>query len=189
MMKVFPVALRSLHVAAVAVAAMLLSSAMAEAQMPGGGGRQRGGGERGAMSKAAPERNAAGRGAVATDPVAAIYRELVSLKLDMKITPEQAVLWDAFAAGLREANNISINRAKREAMSRPRDDAAKPDATDAPSALVQITALAGDDLQRADAMRTVKSRTSALVEVLTPEQRRMFDRRIALAQREPLGGF
>jgi hypothetical protein len=38
-------------------------------------------------------------------------------------------------------------------------------------------------------MRAVTGKASALVEALSPEQRRMFDRRIAQAQREPLGGF
>lgn len=175
----------------VVIVAILLSSTLAEAQMPGGGGsgRQRGGGEKGGMSRSAPERGAATHGAVAVDPVAAINRELPSLKVDMKITPEQLAQWDAFSASVREANNISINRAKRDAMARPRDDRAKPDMTDAPPALVMIAALAEDDAQRADAMGLVKSKAAALVESLTPEQRRMFDRRIAQAQREPLGGF
>ena len=171
------------------LAMMAVASTLAAAQVPGGGGRQRGGADKGGMSRGAPERNAPNRGAVAADPIAAINRELPSLKMDMKITPEQLALWDAFSASVREANNISINRAKRDAMAHPRDDGAKPDVTDAPSALVMIAALADDDALRADAMRTVKSKAAALVEALAPEQRRMFDRRIALAQREPLGGF
>lgn len=187
-MNAFASVLRFAHIT---LAAILLSSTFAEAQIPGGGGggRQRGGADKGGISRGTPDRHAAGRGAVAADPIAAIQRELPSLKADMKIAPEQAAIWDAFSASVREANNISLNRAKREAMARPRDDGAKPDVTDAPSALVMIGALADDDAQRADAMRVVKSKASALVEALTPEQRRMFDRRIALAQREPLGGF
>jgi hypothetical protein len=174
-----------------ALAAILWSATLAEAQIPsgGGGGRQRGGAEKGSLSRGAPDRNAAGRGAVAVDPVAAINRELPSLKTDLKISPEQAPLWEAFAAGVREANNISINRAKREAMARPREDSGKPDMTEAPPALLMFATLADEDAQRAAAMRAVKDKAAALVEALSPEQRRMFDRRIALAQREPLGGF
>ncbi len=166
------------------VMALLLISSSAEAQFPGGGGRQRGGADKGSTPRNAPDRAATRSAAV--DPIAAIHRELPSLKTDMKITAEQGPLWDAFSASVREANNISINRAKREAMARPRDDA-KPDMTDAPSALTMISALADDEIQRAEAMRIVKVKAAALVEILTPEQRRMFDRRIALAQREPLG--
>ncbi len=184
-----PVSVTVLRFSCVAIAAILLSSTYAEAQMPGGGGRQRGGGEKSGTPRSAPERNPAARGAVAMDPIAAINRELPSLKVDMKITPEQTAVWDEFSASVRAVNNISINRAKRDAMARPRDENAKPDLTDAPPALVMITALADDDAQRADAMRVVKSRAATLVETLTPEQRRMFDRRIAQAQREPLGGF
>ena len=168
---------------------LALASTLTAAQVPGGGGRQRGSADKGSMTRNAPERNAASHGAAAVDPLAAINRELPSLKVDMKITPEQLAVWDAFSASVREANNLSVNRAKRDAMARPREDGAKPDVTDAPSALMMIAALADDDAQRADAMRAVKSKVAALVDALTAEQRRMFDRRIALAQREPLGGF
>jgi hypothetical protein len=180
-----------LRIACLILGALLLISNLAAAQIPGsgGGGRQRGGLDKGSTSRSAPERNAASHGAVAVDPIAAINRELPSLKADMKITPDQVALWDAFSASVRETNNISINRARRDAMARPRDDGSKPDVSDAPPALVLIAALADDDAQRADAMRVVKSKATALVEALTPEQRRMFDRRIARAQREPLGGF
>jgi hypothetical protein len=184
-----PVSVTVLPFARVAIATILLSSTVAGAQIPGGGGRQRGGGEKSGMPRSAPERSAATHGAVAVDPIAAINRELPSLKVDLKIAPEQLSPWDAFSASVREANNISINRAKRDAMARPRDDRAKPDVTDAPPALAMITALADDDAQRAEAMGLVKSKVALLVEALTPEQRRMFDRRIAQAQREPLGGF
>jgi hypothetical protein len=175
-------------VARVVLGGLLLLTFTVTAQVPPGGGRQRGGGEKSGMTRAAPERNAA-RGSTAIDPVAAINRELPSLKVDMRITPEQAPLWEAFAASVREANNVAINRAKREAQARPRDDAAKPDITDAPPALTLLATLADEDAQRAAAMAAVKARAAALIEILTLEQRRMFDRRIALAQREPLGGF
>jgi len=190
-----PCTVTVLRLARVVLAAVLFSSMLAEAQIPpgggGSGGRQRGGsgGEKGAMPRGAPGGNAANRGAVAVDPIAAIYRELPSLKVDMKITPEQVALWDGFLASVRRANNISLNRAKRDAMARPREDGAKADLVDVPPALLMISALADDDAQRAEAMQEVKSTAAALVEALAPEQRAMFDRRIALAQREPLGGF
>lgn len=177
-----------LRISRIALAAILLTATFAEAQMSGGG-HQRGGGEKSGMTRSAPERGAATHAAVVVDPIAAINRELPSLKVDMKITPEQMAQWEAFSASVRHANNISINRAKRDAMARPRDDRARTDVSDAPPALVMIAALADDDAQRADAMGLVKSRVASLVDALTPEQRRMFDRRLAQAQREPLGGF
>ena len=181
-----------LHIVRLALAAILLSATVAEAQSPGGGGsgRQRGGGaDKSGASRGPSDGKTTVRGTLAVDPIAAINRELPSLKMDMKISPEQTALWEALSAAVREANNISINRIKREVMSRLRDDTGKTDAADAPSALVMIAALADDDAQRAEAMRAVTGQASALVEALTPEQRRMFDRRIAQAQREPLGGF
>ena len=36
-------------------------------------------------------------------------------------------------------------------------------------------------------MRELKARGAALAEALSPEQRKIFDRRIAQSQREPLG--
>jgi len=172
------------RLAPVALVALLLFSTLAEAQFPGsggqGGGRQRGGGDKGGPRNV-PDK-AASHGAVAADPIAAIYRELPSLKVDMKIAPEQMAAWDAFATGVREANNAAINRAKRAAMTRP-------DASDAPSALQMISTLADEDGQRAEVMLGVKDKVSALVALLTTEQRRMFDRRIAQAQQEPLNNF
>ncbi|MEP7157768.1 MAG: Spy/CpxP family protein refolding chaperone [Betaproteobacteria bacterium] len=172
--------------AQVALAVFVLSSTLAAAQFPGsgtgGGGRQRGG-DKGGMPRTAPDK-AASHGAIAIDPLAAIYRELPSLKVDMKITPEQMTAWNAFADGVREANNAAINRARRAAMTRPRDDAG-----DAPSALQMFSTLAEEDAQRAETMLGVKVKITALVASLTTDQRRMFDRRIALAQQEPLNNF
>lgn len=64
---------------------------------------------------------------------------------------------------------------------RPDDDGPEP------PLLNFISALAEEDAQRIEAMRELKLRAAALVEVLTVEQRKMFDRRIAQSQREPLG--
>jgi len=165
--------------------ATVLVSAVAQAQFPpgGGNGRPRGGGEGGPKGK--PERMAERapipRASPANDPIAAIHRELPSLRVDMKVAGEQLPLWNAFAAGVRQVNDIAQARIRREAAIRP-DDAPEP-----PPVLNFISALAEEDAQRIEAMRELKLRAAALVEVLTVEQRKMFDRRIAQSQREPLG--
>lgn len=164
--------------------AALLVSAAAQAQFPpgGGGGRSRGGegGPKGKPERTV-ERAPSGKTSPASDPIAAIHRELPSLRIDMKIAGEQVPLWNAFAAGVRQVNDIAQARVRREAAIRP-DDAPEP-----PPVLAFIAALAEEDAQRIEAMRELKARVAALVEVLTPEQRKMFDRRIAQSQREPLG--
>ncbi len=164
----------------------LLASTAVQAQFPpgGGGGRPRGGGEGGSKGKPErpPERGPAARPSPASDPIAAIHRELPSLRVDMKIAGEQVALWSAFAAGVRQVNDIAQTRIRREAAIRAGGDAPEP-----PPVMSFINALAEEDAQRIEAMRELKTRVAALVEALSPEQRKMFDRRIAQSQREPLG--
>ncbi len=164
----------------------LLASTAVQAQFPpgGGGGRPRGGGEGGSKGKPErpPERGPAARPSPASDPIAAIHRELPSLRVDMQIAGEQVALWNAFAAGVRQVNDIAQTRIRREAAIRAGGDAPEP-----PPVLSFINALAEEDAQRIEAMRELKTRVAALVDALAPEQRKMFDRRIAQSQREPLG--
>ena len=100
----------------------------------------------------------------------------------MQIAGEQVALWNAFAAGVRQVNDIAQTRIRREAAIRAGGDAPEP-----PPVLSFINALAEEDAQRIEAMRELKTRVAALVDALSPEQRKMFDRRIAQSQREPLG--
>ena len=77
-------ALFTSRVLPILLAALVLFSTAAEAQFPGGGGgtgggRQRGGGDKANSPRNAPDK-AASHGAAAADPIAAIYRELPSLK-------------------------------------------------------------------------------------------------------------
>lgn len=163
--------------------AVLLFSAMAGAYaqgMPGGGGRHRGGGE---MKAPGGTRDTGPRAAQEVDPIAALQRELPSLKADLKLTAEQAMYWDAFAASARQVYNAALNRRKRSDLMRPAGDAA----TEWPPALEFISGLADDDGRRADGMRDLRDKTAALVAALSAEQRKMFDRRVAQSQREPLG--
>ena len=180
------VSINFLSASRVLLLAALLASTMVQAQYPpgGGGGRPRGGGEGGSKGKPErpPERGPAARPSPASDPIAAIHRELPSLRVDMKIAGEQVALWSAFAAGVRQVNDIAQTRIRREAAIRAGGDAPEP-----PPVMNFINALAEEDAQRIEAMRELKARVAALVEALSPEQRKMFDRRIAQSQREPLG--
>jgi hypothetical protein len=50
-----------------------------------------------------------------------------------------------------------------------------------------ISTLVDEERQRAAAMSEMQAALKALLDILSADQRKMFDRRIALAQREPLG--
>ena len=164
---------------------LAVSSAVIAQSMPGGGKHRGGGGD---SAKSNPgERKAAPGGLITVDPIAAIQRELPSLKADLKLSVEQSVLWDAFATSVRQVANIVQTKARREAMTRMRGDTPVPEPTDYPPAGEFIALLAEEDIRRGDAMREMKDRVAALVEAMTPEQRKMFDRRIGQSQRDPLG--
>ena len=167
------------------LASLLVASFAVAAQSMPGGGKHRGGGETARGNPA--ERKAAPGALIMVDPVSAIHRELPSLKADLKLSAEQGALWDAFAGSVRQVANMAQTRARREAMSRLRGDTPVPEPTDTPPAGEFIALLAEEDILRGEVMREMKSRVAALVEAMTPEQRKMFDRRIAQSQRDPLG--
>ena len=164
---------------------LVIVAAAADAQSPSGGrSRQRSG-----DAPRAQTENAVPRAKPATDPIAAIQSELPSLRVDLKLSAEQAPAWNAFAASVRQVRNISLASAKREMAMRALPDAPRAEsiATDPPSAFLFVAALVEEEQQRAAAMREMQSMLKALLDVLSADQRKMFDRRIALAQREPLG--
>ena len=173
----------SQRAARLALISLLLGATLAQAQMPpgGGGGRQRGGEGHGkARPERAPDSAPAARASPASDPIAAIHRELPSLRIDMKISGEQIAAWNAFAATVRQINDIVQTRIRRESAARLGDVEPQPVAA-------FIDVIVEEEGRRLEAMRELKARVAALVETLTPEQCRMFDRRIAQSQREPLG--
>ena len=57
----------------------------------------------------------------------------------------------------------------------------------APSAMQVIAGLAEDDRMRAEAMGDLVAKLKVLYDALSPKQRTLFDRRVLLAQSEPLG--
>lgn len=166
---------------------LLIGTMAANAQSPSGGrGHQRGGNSdtpRPKTDYAAPRANPA------RDPIAAINSELPSLKVDLKLSAEQTPAWNAFEASVWEVRNISLAGVKRELAARAQSSAPRIAAINAnpPSALSFIATLVDEEQQRAAAMADMRVTLKLLVEVLNADQRKMFDRRIALAQQEPLG--
>jgi hypothetical protein len=165
--------------------ALLIAAAGADAQSPSGGrGRSRGSDlPRPNAEKSAPRANPA------SDAIAAIQSELPSLRVDLKLSAEQTPAWNAFSTSVRQVRDISLASAKRLMAARALAESPKSESATAepPSALLFITTLVDEERQRSTAMSEMQIALKALMEILSADQRRMFDRRIALAQREPLG--
>jgi hypothetical protein len=115
-----------------------------------------------------------------TDPIIAIEREMTSLRIDLKLTPEQLPLFDSFDREIRVAARASRERTRQLAAFRLDDGS-----TVAASSI--ISTIAEADIQRAESMRAATSKLDALLAAFTPEQRKQLDRRVVQAMREPLG--
>jgi hypothetical protein len=165
---------------ALLVLSLLLALALpGTAQSPGGSrDRSRPGGDLGARMQ--QDRAAPPRSPTVTDPMMALERELPSLRTDLKLNAEQQRLWDAFERGARDAAEMSRARLKRMAAIRDEPDKSI-------SAVAFVNGIAGDDIQRAEAMKEACVKLQALYETLSAEQKALLDRRVLLAQKEPLG--
>ena len=164
---------------ALLVLSLLLPLALpASAQGPGGArDRSRPGGDLGARMQ---QDRAAPRSPAVTDPMMALERELPSLRTDLKLNAEQQRLWDAFERRARDAAEMSRARLKRMASIR-----AEPDKSI--NAVAFVNGIADDDIQRAEAMKEASVKLQALYDTLSAEQKALLDRRVLLAQKEPLG--
>lgn len=175
------------------LAAVLFTATAVIAQgMPGGGGGGRPRGSRDGSAQRKPD-EAKGPTAISAanaDSVSTLYQELPSLKADLMLNPEQTKLWDAFALAVRDVRDVIQGRIRREMSVRIRS----PQAREAleknpPPAQSLFNTLADEDRQRADAMEEARAKAAALIAALTAEQKKMFDRRIALSQADPLGAY
>lgn len=115
-----------------------------------------------------------------TDPMLAIEREMTSVRVDLKLSPEQTPFFDSFDREVRNAARVSRERTRQLAGFRL-DDGSTVAATSI------ITTIAEADLRRAESMREVASKLDALQAAFTPDQRKQLDRRVMQAMREPLG--
>jgi hypothetical protein len=114
------------------------------------------------------------------EPFAAFERELPSLTVDLRLTEAQLETWRLLERDVR--NVAELDRARlRQAMAL-RDASQTP-----PGALALVGGWADADRRRAEATAEVARHLGALFEILSDEQRRTLDRRVALSQSEPLG--
>lgn len=116
-----------------------------------------------------------------SDPLAAVERELPSLRIDLKLTSEQTPLFDGFERQVRNAAEAGRWRARHVIAYRTDDGSTV-------TANVVLSTIANDDTQRADAARQALERMTALYAALNADQRKQLDRRIVEALRDPLGG-
>jgi len=163
------------------VALAALAAVAAAPEVPaqfGGRSRDRGSGSgRGSHG----DDGASRRGAPASiEPVEAIERELPSLRIDLKLTPEQASFFDSYERQVMLAANAERMRARHVAAFRADDGSAV-------KAMAVLTTIADDDTDRAEAARVAIERMQALYAVLTPDQQKQFDARTIQSLRDPLG--
>jgi hypothetical protein len=160
--------------------ALLVLATQADAQYGGGRSRDRGG-ESGAPRTPRPDQaNPRAAAPVVSDPMAAIERELPSLRIDLKLSADQAPLFDAFERKVRDATAATRNRLRQLSSFRLDDGSTV-------SAASIVGTIAGVDAERAEAMRGVNEKMDALYASFSADQRKQFDRRIMQSQREPLG--
>ncbi|HEX4858041.1 MAG TPA: Spy/CpxP family protein refolding chaperone [Usitatibacteraceae bacterium] len=169
----------SLHTAARLFILLAVAAGAAQAQTMPRGGRGEGGAQRPQQAPRGERPETRGSTAV-TDPIAALERELPSLRLDLKLDGPQAALFDSFQRAVRDASEAARARLK-QLMAFRLDDAS----TVSAASIVQ--AVADADQARAAAMAAVIARMDALYASFSADQRKMFDRRVMQSQREPLG--
>jgi Spy/CpxP family protein refolding chaperone len=165
----------------VGLAALAAVAAVPEAAAQfGGRSRDRGGGAGSGKASHSDEGGGRRGAAPAIEPGEAIERELPSLRIDLKLTPEQAALFDSYERQVRLAADAERMRARHVAAFRTDDGSTV-------KAKAVLTTIADDDTDRADAARLAVERMQALYAVLTPDQQRQFDERTIQSLRDPLG--
>ncbi|HVO88031.1 MAG TPA: Spy/CpxP family protein refolding chaperone [Casimicrobiaceae bacterium] len=145
------------------------------------GGHQRGSGEMPSSRYRGGDNGKAAGPRPVSDPAAAIERELPSLRIDLRLGPEQIALFDSFERQVRNAAEAGRQRARHVAGLRSDDGGALP------TAQVVFSTLADDEAQRSEATRLALERMSELYATFSAEQRKRFDERIVQSLRDPLG--
>ena len=113
-----------------------------------------------------------------SNPKAAVEGYLASLKVELKIAPNQENAWQAFAGKARaQADTMIARREKFKTQAQPKQ------ALPAPERLAQQTERMK---QRVASMETMTAAVRDLYSVLTPEQKAIADQQLARGQR---GGF
>lgn len=162
------------------ISAALLLGAVATGANAQYGGRSRKGGDAASSHATGPGDSSTRGVAPQFDPLAAIERELPSLRIDLKLTAEQAPLFDSFERQVRDSANAERMRVRHLASFRM-------DQGNTVTADTVLGTIADDDALRAESTRLALERMTVLYAALAPEQRKQFDRRIIQSLREPLG--
>ncbi len=165
--------MRHFALAIVALAAMLVPLADCSAQYSRRGGFSR-------DEARNRERPGSEARAVASDPFSSLERELISLKVDLKLRADQVEAWSAFERDVRAAAEAEQEQHRQVLALREKSE---PPAT----ALSFLGQLAEDDRRKAEAAARVESDLRALDGRLDAAQRAMLDRRVLQSQTEPLG--
>jgi protein CpxP len=114
-----------------------------------------------------------------SNPKAAVEGYLASLKVELKITPDQEKAWQTFTGKARtQADTMIARRAEFSAQAQSGDKTLP-----APERLAQRTERMKQGLA---SMETMTAAVKDLYGVLTPEQKTIADQQLA---RGPMGGF
>jgi hypothetical protein len=169
-----------LIVASVATACIVLAAIDASAQGFPGGGRHGPGIGNDASSTRKPPAAEASKKQAAADPIAALERELPSLKADIHLTAAQVAAWSAFERDVRDAAEMG-RISQRHVLSVQANETP-------PRAARLLNGLADDEKMRSDTLADVKRDFDALYALLDDKQKALLDDRVILALKEPLGG-
>jgi hypothetical protein len=116
----------------------------------------------------------------ATEPFAALERELPSLEFDLRLTAEQVEPWRLFSRDVRDIAEMDRTRLKH--LSQLREMGERP-----PSAVSFVGAVVEDQRLKSEAMLDMQRHLELLYGKFDDSQKRTFDRRIMQSQTEPLG--
>jgi hypothetical protein len=143
---------------------LLVITAVAQAQFPGGGTGGRGGMGGAPSGRSAPDAARDGRaGGARIDPIAQLAQNIADLESELRLKPDQRGAWNRYAERLRRfADDIARNRA---ALGSSRETAPR-----------QLDLVAAAAANRLNAIEDVAEAGKALYPLLTPEQGRRLGR-------------
>jgi len=171
---------RKILAGAIAAAALAASSSLATAN-PWGYGPGAGYGPGNCVQGAGPGAQGPGAGRYGhgrwSNPAATVEGYLASLKVELKITPDQDRAWQSFSTSARK--QAEATNARREQMFAQ----GSADKQAAPDRLAQRAEFAK---QGAASMEAMSAAVKDLYAVLTPEQKAIADRQLAYG---PMGGY
>jgi hypothetical protein len=116
------------------------------------------------------------------DGLAALERELPSLKVDLQLKAEQLNAWGVFERDVRDAAEIDRARRKHAMAVRNAEESHK-------TAIAVVNSIAEDDRVRAEISADLRKHLEALYQLLDGAQRTLLDRRVVMSQTDPIGAM